>query len=179
MNELDPLRYPIGQFRPNEQPTPEQRSGWIDDLSKMPQLIRGTVENLTWEQLQTPYRPGGWTVQQVIHHMADNDMNAYFRFKRGLTEDNPTAGTYREDMWAEMSDYRNVPIEVSLVLLESIYIRFEAIIRSLSASDFARTFVSPTHGMMTLDVALQRFIWHDRHHLAQIASLKEQMGWQE
>jgi uncharacterized damage-inducible protein DinB len=174
---MEHFRYPIGQFEPMEQPTAEQRNRWIEDISVMPKALRLTVQNLTLEQLLTRYRPGGWTVQQVVHHMADNDMNAFIRFKKALTEDNPTAGSYREDLWAELSDYRNPPIETSLVLLESLHSRFVALLCSLLPSDFKRTFTSPTHGLMTLDVATQRYAWHGRHHMAQITSLKDRLAW--
>lgn len=117
---MDDLRYPIGQFEPLLNPTPEQRNRWIEDIAEMPKILRLTVQDLTLEQLLTPYRPGGWTVQQVVHHMADNHMNAFIRFKRALTEDCPTASSYREDLWAELSDYRTT-IEPSLVLLESLH----------------------------------------------------------
>jgi hypothetical protein len=173
----DHFRYPIGQFEPIQNPTPEQRNRWIEDISEMPKILRLTVQNLTMEQLLTPYRPGGWTIQQVVHHMADNDMNAFIRFKKALTEDNPTASTYREDLWAELSDYRSTPVETSLILLESLHSRFVALLYSLRPTDFKRTFTSPTHGVMSLDVATQRYAWHGRHHIAQIASLKERLGW--
>jgi hypothetical protein len=174
---MNQLQYPIGQFEQIEQPTPEQRNSWIDDISEMPKKLQLTVQNLTLEQLHTQYRPGGWTVQQVVHHMADNDMNAFIRFKKGLTEDNPTASTYREELWAELSDYHKTPIETSLALLESLHSRFVILLHSLSSSDFQRKFTSPTHGVMTLDVATQRYAWHNRHHIAQIVSLKERLGW--
>lgn len=173
---MDHFRYPIGQFEPIQNPTPKQRSRWFEDISEIPKILRLTVQNLTLEQLLTQYRPGGWTVQQVIHHMADNDMNAFIRFKRALTEDSPTASSYREDLWAELSDYRT-PIESSLVLLELLHSRFVDLLRSLHPSDFQRTFTSPTHGVMSLDVATQRYAWHGRHHIAQIVSLKERLGW--
>jgi hypothetical protein len=142
----------------------------------MPKILRLTVQNLTMEQLLTQYRPGGWTVQQLVHHMADNDMNAFIRFKKALTEDNPTASSYREDLWAELKDYLNTPIETSLILIESIHNRFVALLRSLSPSDFNRTFISPTHGEMNLDIVTQRYAWHSKHHIAQIDSLKQRMG---
>lgn len=164
----DQLRYPIGQFEPVMNSTPEQRSRWIEDISDMPKALRMTVHHLTPEQLLASYRPGGWTIQQVVHHMADNDMNAYIRFKRALTEPNPTAGTYREDLWAEGCDYRDTPVETSILLIEALRSRFVTLLYSLSPDDFRRTFVSPTHGAMSLDIAIQRFAWHGRHHLAQI-----------
>ncbi|MEF2967442.1 putative metal-dependent hydrolase [Paenibacillus sp. M1] len=174
---MDSFRYPIGQFIAVEAPTLEQRSAWIEEIAELPKVLRETLQGLSAEQLSTPYRPGGWTVQQVVHHLADNDMNAYLRFKKALTEENPTAGSYREDLWAELSDYREVPIETSLVLIEALRDRFVALLRSLPLSGFQRTFTSPTRGAMSLDVATQRFAWHGRHHTAQIAALKERMGW--
>lgn len=173
----DTYRFPIGQFQAIENPTPEQRNRWIAEIAEMPKLLRLSVQNLTREQLFTEYRPGGWSIQQVIHHMADNDLNAFIRFKKALTEDNPPASSYREDLWAELSDYRNALIETSLVLLESLHSRFVVLLSSLSPSDYRRTFTSPTHGVMNLDVAAQRYAWHGRHHIAQIISLKERMGW--
>lgn len=143
----------------------------------MQQKLRLIVQNLTLEQLQTPYRSGGWSVQQVIHHMADNDMNAYIRFKRALTEDQPTASFYREDLWADQRDYQDTLIETSIALLESLHTRFAMLLDSLTPLDFERTFTSPTHGLMSLDLALQRFAWHNRHHMAQMTSLKERLEW--
>ncbi len=174
---MDDLRYPIGQFETVHQPTQEQRNSWIEEVSAMPVHLRYTVQNLTTEQLNTPYRPGGWTIQQVVHHLADNDMNAYIRFKKALTEENPIANSYREDLWAELSDYREVEIETSLLLIESLHIRFVTLLRKLSLTDFQRTFSSPTHGIMTLDIATQRYAWHGRHHIAQITSVKARKRW--
>ncbi|CAH1203743.1 Putative metal-dependent hydrolase YfiT [Paenibacillus allorhizoplanae] len=173
---MEQLRYPIGRFERIEQPTQANRDKWVSDIAETADLLRMTVLNLNQEQRLTPYRPGGWTVQQVVHHMADNDMNAFLRFKRALTEDSPVASSYREDLWAELSDYQ-VPIEVSIQLLESIHIRFVAVLRSLDPADYKKTFTSPVLGVLSLETALQRFVWHDRHHIAQIASLKERMGW--
>ncbi|MBP3951864.1 YfiT family bacillithiol transferase [Bacillus suaedae] len=178
------IRFPIGQFEPLQNPTPEQRNKWIQEISEMPKLLRLTVENLSIKQLHTQYRSGGWTVQQVVHHMADNNMNAYIRFKKALTEENPIATSYREDLWAEFYDYKNTPIELSLNLIELSlnlieYIdnRFTTLLASLTATEFERTFKSPTHGLMNLAVATQRYAWHGRHHIAQIESLKQRRGW--
>jgi hypothetical protein len=176
-DNMDVWSYPLGKFIPEEQPTSEHRKRWIEDIAQIPTVLRMTVQNLDTEQLLTPYRPGGWTVDQVVHHLADNDMNAYIRFKRALTEEVPLAGSYREELWAELSDYQDAPIEMSLVLLESLHQRFVVLLRSLSPHQFQRTFVSPTHGTMTLDIATQRYAWHGWHHIAQIDSLKERMGW--
>lgn len=172
---MDDLRFPIGQFEPIDEPTREQINKWIEDIADFPRLLRLAVQNLTSEQLLTQYRSGGWTIQQVIHHLADNDMNAYIRFKRALTEEIPTAGSYREDLWAELSDYR-VPIETSLLLLESLHSRFVALLRSLKPSDFQKTFTSLTHGVMSLNIATQRYARHNLHHLAQINSLISRSG---
>jgi hypothetical protein len=174
---MDVWSYPLGKFIPEEQPTSEHRKRWIEDIAQIPTVLRLTVQNLNAEQLLTPYRPGGWKVDQVVHHLADNDMNAYIRFKRALTEEVPLAGSYREELWAELSDYQDAPIEMSLVLLESLHQRFVVLLRSLSPHQFQRTFVSPTHGTMTLNIATQRCAWHGWHHIAQIDSLKERMGW--
>jgi hypothetical protein len=173
----DEIRYPLGQFEPIQNPTPGQRNRWFDDISEIPKTLRLTVQNLTTEQLLTPYRHRGWTIQQVVHHLADSDMNAFIRFKKALTEDNPTSTTYREDLWAELGDYKNEPIQTSLILLESLHSRFVTLLRSLRPTDFIRKFTSPTHGLMSLDVATQRYAWHGQHHIAQITSLKKRMGW--
>ncbi|WP_274654371.1 DinB family protein [Paenibacillus humicola] len=127
---MDELRYPIGKFAPVQDPTPEQRNRWIEELVRTGEILRLTVANLTEEQLRSPYRPGGWTIRQVVHHMADNGMNAFIRFKRALTEDHPAASSYREDVWAELSDYQ-LPLEPSLRLLEAVHIRFAAWRKSL------------------------------------------------
>lgn len=173
---MDNLRYPIGPFEEVCESTAEQRGNWIMEITEMPSKLRQAVENLTDEQLSTPYRPGGWTIRQVIHHLADNDMNSYIRFKKALTEENPTASSFRQNMWAELNDYE-APIESSLVLLEALRSRFTMLLHGLQSYDFLRTFNSPTHGLMSLDTAIQRFDWHGRHHLAQITSLKKRMGW--
>lgn len=170
---VDKLRYPIGEFQAVQEVTPEQRKGWIQSIAEMPLTLRRAVQGFREEQLDTPYRPGGWTVRQVVHHLADNDMNAYIRFKRALTEEHPAAGSYRQDLWAELSDYRDTPIATSLTLIESLHGRFVTLLVKLSPADLQRSFWSPTYGDMTLDAALQRYSWHGRHHIAQITSVSE------
>ncbi|WP_201002852.1 YfiT family bacillithiol transferase [Paenibacillus glycanilyticus] len=172
----DNLRYPIGPFEEICDPSAEQRGNWMKEIGRMPSRLRKAVEDLSEEQLAVPYRPGGWTIRQVVHHLADNDMNSYIRFKKAMTEENPAASTYRQNMWAELNDYE-APIEASLVLIEALRSRFSVLLEGMQAWDFARTFTSPTNGLMTLDTAIQRFEWHGRHHLAQINSLKKRMGW--
>jgi uncharacterized damage-inducible protein DinB len=173
---MEHLRFPIGRFEHVPLPSLVQQKQWIAVITEIVPKLRQMVHNLKIDQLNTPYRPGGWSIQQVIHHIADNDMNAFIRFKRALTEESPLASTYQEDKWAELRDYQ-IPIDVSLNLQEAVHIRFVAVLRGLQTADFARTFTSPTHGVMSLDMALQRFVWHNRHHVAQISSLKERMGW--
>ncbi|MCC3376094.1 YfiT family bacillithiol transferase [Cohnella sp. REN36] len=174
---LDNRSFPIGLFAPEERPTDAHRAAWIAEIAALPARLREAVAHLDAERLGTPYRPGGWTVRQVVHHLADNDMNACIRLKRALTEESPLAGTYREDRWAELVDYRETPVETSLVLLGALRERLVALLRALAPSDWRRVFTSPTHGEMTVELAVQRFDWHGRHHLAQIVSLAERMGW--
>jgi uncharacterized damage-inducible protein DinB len=174
---MSSLSYPIGQFTAVQGPTEEQRKQVIESIGEITDKLRNAVDGLGLEQLATPYRPGGWTVQQVVHHLADAEMNAYLRFKRGLTEENPLAATFREDLWAELDDYRDTPIGTSILLLEALHSRFVKLLFKLKPSEFERLVASPTHGEMTLDVAIQRFLWHANHHIAQITSLRERVGW--
>ncbi|MEI5907275.1 putative metal-dependent hydrolase [Bacillus spongiae] len=174
--KMEHIRFPIGKFTPTHHPTAEQRNEWIEEISQIVKSLRFKVQHLSSEQLSTPYRPGGWTIQQIIHHMVDNDMNAYIRFKRALTEDTPTASSYREDLWADGNDYR-ISIEPTLNLLDLLHSRFVYLLRSLSVKEFDKTFISPSHGVMSLEVAIERFTWHSRHHIAQIESLIERLGW--
>ncbi|MCL6443168.1 MAG: putative metal-dependent hydrolase [Alicyclobacillus sp.] len=174
---MDTLRYPIGQFTAVNELTEEQRKQVIQSIAETPDNLRQAVAGLGSEQLNTPYRPGGWTLQQVVHHLADAHMNAYIRFKRGLTEEHPVAGTFREDLWAELDDYKDTPIETSILLLEALHSRFVRLLVTLKPTDFERLVTSPTYGDMTLDVAIQRYSWHARHHIAQITSLRKRMGW--
>lgn len=173
---MEDLRYPVGPFTAAEHPDGAMRKAWIGEIAALPEQLRLAVQNLTEEQLDAPYRPGGWSVRQVIHHMADNDMNAYIRFKRGLTEDSPVAGYYAGEQWGELTDYEG-PLEPSLVIMEALRVRFVPLLQTVDESQLQRTLISPTHGPMTLDVALQRYAWHGRHHLAHIVSLKIRSGW--
>ncbi|WNQ11948.1 putative metal-dependent hydrolase [Paenibacillus aurantius] len=168
---MDSIRYPIGPFEPIENPSMEQIQSWIGELERTPRLLREAVEGLREDQLDTPYRPGGWTIRQVVHHMADNNMNAYFRFKRALTENNPLVLSYRQEQWAELEGSK-APIEPSLKIVEGIYHRFIVLLRSLEPSDFKRTMNSVMLGTLSLETAVQRFLWHDRHHVGQIKSTK-------
>ncbi|MBI3698439.1 MAG: bacillithiol transferase BstA [Acidobacteria bacterium] len=171
------LRYPIGRFAPEDQITEERRQRWIDEIAEVPAQIRAALQGLTPEQLDTPYRPGGWTVRQVAHHLPDSHLNSYVRFKLALTEEQPTIKPYDQERWAKLEDGRAAPVEISLALLESLHRRWVFLLRSLSPSEFARKFRHPELGEVTLERNLALYAWHGRHHVAQITSLRERMGW--
>ena len=170
------LKYPIGRFRRVTSLTDAERQEAIESIAAAPARLRDAVQGLTEEQLDTPYRPGGWTVRQVVHHVPDSHLNAYIRFKWTLTEDNPTIKTYRQDLWAELADSRG-PVEVSLTILEALHDRWVRLLRSLTPEDFARTFNHPENGPMTLDGLLVLYDWHGRHHAAHVTGLRERMNW--
>lgn len=168
---MDQIRFPVGHFEPVLHPTSEERTTFISQIPEITVTLRALLKNLEAEQLQTPYRTDGWSITQIVHHLADNDMNAYIRFKRALTEDMPVSGSYREDLWAELHDYKNVPIETSIVLLEHLHSRFLILLHGMKAEDYSRKLRTQVLGDITLDTALQRFVWHNRHHIAQMKSL--------
>jgi uncharacterized damage-inducible protein DinB len=172
------LRYPIGSFKLNGTPTDEEIKQAINEIAEAPAKLRAAVERSTPEQLETPYRPGGWTVRQVVHHVPDSHLNSYCRFKLALTEDEPTIKAYHEDRWAELGDSRGAPIEVSLALLESLHERWVLLLRSLAPTDFERTFRHPEIGVVSLAQSACLYAWHGRHHVAHITSLRERMGWE-
>jgi uncharacterized damage-inducible protein DinB len=174
--EVD-LRYPIGKFDRVEILTPDQRHEHIEAIAAAPARLAAAVSGLKPEQLDTPYRPGGWTVRQVAHHIPDSHMNAYIRFKLALTEDEPTIKTYMDDRWAELADSK-APIKSSLALLENLHERWVLLLRSLAPADFARKLRHPELGLLTLDQTLAIYGWHGRHHVAHITSLREREGWQ-
>ncbi len=171
------LRYPIGKYEPVTNLTESLRREWIDNIAAAPVILRAAVKGLSEEQLNTPYRPEGWTVRQVVHHVADSHMNAYTRFRLALTEDGPTVKPYQEDKWARLEDARTAPVEISLSLIDSLHSRWVLLLRSLSPADFGRTFRHPERGVMTLDANLGMYAWHGRHHTAHITSLRNRMGW--
>jgi uncharacterized damage-inducible protein DinB len=171
------LRYPIGKFQPKPQLTDDERQALMRQLAEAPAKLRQSVSGLMEEQLDTPYRPEGWTVRQVVHHLPDSHFNAYVRMKLAMTEQQPTIKPYEQQLWAELSDAKTAPIELSLTLLESLHKRWVLFLQSLKSSDFARTLNHPESGVMNLDRILQLYAWHGRHHTAQITSLRERMGW--
>lgn len=174
---MSDLRYPIGPFKFETQMTEESRRGAIRDIEDASARLRAAVEGLSPEQLDTAYRPGGWTVRQVVHHLADSHLNAYTRFKLALTENEPTIKPYDENRWSELADARSAPIEISLGLLESLHRRWVLLLRSMTSEDFARRFRHPERGVVTLDNTLALYAWHGRHHTAHITRLWERMGW--
>src|SRR5271157_2121252 len=160
---MENLQYPVGKFHFDADVTPEKRNDCIREIAELPQKVRRAVSGLTPAQLHTPYREGGWTVRQVVHHLADSHMNSYIRFKLALTEDNPQIKPYDQDAWAATADAAAADIALSLSLLEGLHGRWAALLTSLAPADFARTFRHPESGLQTLDRALQTYAWHCRH----------------
>jgi uncharacterized damage-inducible protein DinB len=171
------LRFPIGRFKMDEDVAEGQRDRLIEDIAEAPSRLRAAVSGLTPDQLGTPYRDGGWTVRQVVHHLADSHINSYARFRLALTEDEPRIKTYHEDRWAELYDARTAPVEVSLALLESLHERWVMLLKSLAAQDWVRTFRHPDLGTVPLAKNVGLYAWHGKHHVAHITSLRESKGW--
>ncbi|MGG4490220.1 YfiT family bacillithiol transferase [Metabacillus idriensis] len=172
------LKYPIGFFHGPEKIEPVHLESWLHELSAAPSRLKAAVLDLSDSQLDTPYREGGWSVRQVVHHVADSHMNAYIRIKLGLTEENPVIRTYEEKEWAELADSKHGEIDVSLVLLESLHKRLILLAATLSESDFNRTFFHPENKTSaTLAETFGVYAWHGNHHIAHIESLRERMGW--
>jgi uncharacterized damage-inducible protein DinB len=172
------LRYPIGPFNFDGRADEDRRRGWIHHIEQAPTSVRTAVAGLSPERLDTPYRPGGWTIRQVVHHLPDSHLNAYTRFKLALTEDVPTIKPYQEARWAELPDARSGAIELSIALLESLHRRWVLLLRQLSSADYARQLVHPEQGRrMDLNELLAMYAWHGQHHVAQITSLRQRKGW--
>ena len=170
------LRYPIGDWvRPNAV-TAAARDHCIAQIAELPLALRDAVSELTDAQLDTPYRPGGWTLRQLVHHVADSHANGYVRHKLALTEQNPTIKPYDEARWAELPDSA-LPIAPSLRMLESVHARWVAMLRALPASAFARQYLHPEAGPMSLDLSLSNYAWHGRHHVAHVTALRAREGW--
>ena len=171
------LQYPIGKFQWGGAITDEQRERLIDQIEHAPAQLRQAVTGVTEDQVDTPYRPGGWTVRQAVHHVPDSHLNSYVRFKLALTEDEPTIKPYAEDRWAELADTKLTPIEVSLTMLESLHDRWVRLLRSLTPQEWKRTFRHPELGAMTLEKTLALYAWHGRHHVTHITSLRDRERW--
>lgn len=172
---MDP-RYPIGKFEMPASVTPEIRRQAMDEIASTPVKMRAAVKGLNDAQLDTPYREGGWTVRQVVHHVSDSHMNALIRLKLALTEENPTIKPYNETAWAGLADAK-MPLDASQTLLDSVHARWDRVWRSLKQEDFARKLVHPDHGQRTIDWLLFDYEWHGRHHTAHITELRKRKGW--
>jgi len=170
-------RYPIGKFDGRGPANPAERERFIQNIEEAPAKLKAAVAGLSPQQLDTPYREGGWTVRQLIHHVPDSHLNSYIRFKLALTEDEPTIKPYHEDRWAELADTKLTPVDVSLTLLDSLHKRWTVLLRSIPPKDWARSFRHPELGPLTLDTNLGLYSWHSRHHVAHVTALREKMGW--
>jgi uncharacterized damage-inducible protein DinB len=171
------FRYPIGPFTPPTDPSAEWRLQAIEKIAQTPARLRQAVRGLSDSQLDTPYRDGGWTVRQVVHHVPDSHINAYVRLKLTLTEAAPTIKPYDETLWAKLPDTERVPIDVSLALLDALHIRWVSLLRSMSESEFARRYEHPETGRHDLNYFLAMYAWHGDHHTAHITTLRERKGW--
>ncbi|HZQ95551.1 MAG TPA: putative metal-dependent hydrolase [Candidatus Sulfotelmatobacter sp.] len=171
------LRYPIGKFIYEGPPREQQRVAFLNDIGEAPAKLRASLKGLSEAQLDTPYRPEGWTVRQVVHHVPDSHMNAFTRFKLALTEEEPTIKPYAEDRWALLADVQATPIEVSLTLLDALHDRWLRLLQSLTPEQWKRTFRHPELGSMTLEKTLALYAWHGRHHVAHITELRHRMSW--
>lgn len=172
----DKLRYPIGPFTCKEHITADERDACIRAIEELPATLRSLVQGLSSQQIDTPYRPGGWTVRQLVHHVADSHMNAYMRFKLAVTEDNPTIKPYDQDLWARLADVE-ASVDVSLDLIQALHARWVLFLRSLDEGQITRPFNHPEEGPMKVSDLLQLYSWHSRHHAAHISSLIERQGW--
>lgn len=179
MPDLEALRYPIGRYTAPDPITEAHVDAWIDQLARLPGELREAVDGLDDAQLDTPYRPGGWTPRQVVHHIGDSHLNSLIRFKWALTEETPTIKAYDEQRWAELPDYQAVPIAVSLNLIEALHHRLVALLRSMDAGQRKRAFIHPEgNHRVVLDWNIGQYAWHGRHHVAHITHLRERNGWQ-
>jgi len=175
---MDELRYPTGRFqRPTGALSAAERARHIDTIASTPRELRRAVNGLSDSQLDTPYRPEGWTVRQLVHHVPDSHLNAYVRFKLALTEERPTIKPYDEARWALLGDVNATPVATSLSLLEQLHERWVALLRTVKQNEFERELMHPENGVMTLDQLLALYAWHGPHHVAHITRLRERSGW--
>jgi hypothetical protein len=173
---MEDLKYPVGTYQLPQAITLEERRSWMDEIAATPRHLRAAVAGLSESQLDTPYRPGGWTVRQVVHHVPDSHMNCFIRIKFALTEKQPTIKPYDEALWAELPDAKG-PIETSLVLLEMLHTRMMSLLEPLTEAQWKCTFVHPELGVRNLDQTMSLYAWHGRHHVAHITRLRDRMGW--
>ncbi len=177
INEVDVIRFPVGDFSLDPDVTATKRNQWIAQMAEAPVKLRAALDGLDDQQINTRYREGGWTLRQVVHHLADAHLNGFVRFKLAVTEDQPLIKTYEEDRWAETADGRDSPAALSLQLLEALHERWVTLLDSLSESEFNRTFSHPQRGLMTIDKAIQLYAWHGIHHTAHITEFRKRQGW--
>ena len=174
---MEELKYPIGQFEFEGEPDRAQVEKWVDEIEILPAQLRQIAGRLSTEQLHTPYRPRGWTVSQVVHHLWDSHIHSYVRFKLALTEERPVIKTYYEDRWAKLGDYEVLSVENSLDFLEILHKRWVVLLRSLADADLKREFVHPESGVITVGQNVGIYAWHGTHHLAHVTSLCKRMKW--
>jgi hypothetical protein len=175
---LEELKYPIGKFKKHDTITSEMLRKFIADIESFPKRLRAEVENLTDEQLDTPYRPNGWIIRQVVNHCADSHMNGFIRHKLLLTENKPTIKPYFENLWAELPDSKSMPIESALQILDGGHKRWTVLLKSLGQDDLKRIYIHPEHGKeFQLEESIALYAWHCNHHLAHITELKKRKNW--
>jgi hypothetical protein len=170
-------RYPIGQFAMEQEVTTAKREQAIAEIAATPEKLRAAVAGLTEQQLDTPYREGGWTVRQVVHHVADSHVNAYIRWRLTVTETEPTIKPYDEKLWAELADAKSMPVKVSLDFVDAMHARWVTLLRASKEEDFARSLMHPEHGVRTASWIVFLYAWHGRHHVAHITELRKVKGW--
>lgn len=177
-SNIEHLKYPIGRYEKPASYTSQQLKEWTSVLQALPSWMDACIENLDEHQLQVPYRDGGWTIQQVVHHVADSHMNAYIRLKLALTEDNPVVKPYAEAAWAELPDTRVVPVNVSVTMLHAMHRRMVAVLQHMQPSDWERTYFHPEHKRnFPIWEVVAMYAWHSRHHTEHIRRLRERMNW--
>jgi len=175
--DIEKLKYPIGKFSHSGEISEQDLQRWIDEIEALPGLLRKAIKNLIPSQLDTPYRPDGWTLRQVVHHISDSHLNGMIRFKWALTEETPTIKPYFEERWAELPDYKFLQVELSLDFLELLHKRWVTLLRALNRNDFSREFIHPESGRTDLASYLGLYAWHGKHHLTHITNLLESKGW--
>lgn len=176
--DIEKLKFPIGEFQIPENVSVEDIRKYTDELARLPQALVDEVQDLDQDQLQTAYRPEGWTIRQLVHHLSDSHMNAFMRFKWALTEDEPTIKAYNEKRFADLADSQFTPVSLSLSFLKALHGRWVILLENMSTEDFERTFVHPESGFRyTLKQSLANYAWHGRHHLQHIKDIKKRKGW--
>jgi hypothetical protein len=171
------LRYPIGRLEPGFRLTPQNQRSVLLDIAELPDRLRDAVQDLSDAQLDTPYRPDGWTVRQVVHHLADSHMHWYIRTRLALTEKEPAIKAYDENRWASLTDARSGPLEPSLTLLDGLHARMGLLLKSMTPEDWTKKFIHSERGTVVLDINVPVYAWHGRHHTAHITELRKRMGW--